>query len=60
MRGFFAALRMTDKDKKQIPPLRSTPASKDRSPGIPGCGMTNFGCGMTSFDCGMTNKNRQE
>src|ERR1017187_6508675 len=22
MRGFFAALRMTDKDKKQIPPLR--------------------------------------
>ena len=52
MRGFFAALRMTiskgaallnDKRRqKQIPPLRSTPASKDRSPGTPAsCGMTN-------------------
>src|ERR1017187_8092995 len=27
--------------RKQIPPLRSTPASKDRSPGAPDCGMTN-------------------
>jgi hypothetical protein len=27
--------------EKQIPPLRSTPASKDRSPGTPGRGMTN-------------------
>jgi hypothetical protein len=32
---------MTSEWQKQIPSLRSTPASKDRSPGTPGCGMTN-------------------
>src|ERR1039458_7632520 len=33
--------RIEEQRQKRIPPLRSTPASKDRSPGAPGCGMTN-------------------
>jgi hypothetical protein len=41
---------------KQIPPLRSTPASKDRSPGTPGATPASKDRSPGNPGCGMTNK----